>query len=96
MTNFEQRQLADIERRLIAESPDLDRILTGAGGRQSGVRRRRGWWWAGGVTVLISVALIWVGVGLGLVAVAVAAVCPPVTYLLLLGVSIYNQRAKER
>lgn len=96
MTNFEQRQLADIERRLITESPELDQILTGEARRQSAMQRRR-WRCAAAVTALISVVLVCVGVGLGLTAVAVTAACPPVTYLVLrLGASVLNRRARKR
>lgn len=83
MTNAERLLLADIERRLCRESPDLDRLLSG----RAGVWRRGGvlWWCAGAVTAATTVALVAVGIVLHQPALAVTAVCPPVVFAVVLG-----------
>ena len=89
MTDAELRQLAQIERQLLAESPDLRRLFDDAEAKRYR-RRRQGWWWAGAGTLLLSVALLAAGLGAGLPGLAVTALCPPIAFgLLLLGCLLF-------
>jgi Protein of unknown function (DUF3040) len=82
MTDTERRRLAEIDRALSAESPELARILAGAGGRSR--TARWAWAWAGAGTVVVGLLLLGLAAALGLVALAVFALCPPLTFLVLL------------
>src|SRR3954447_23645640 len=89
MTDTERQRLAEIDRVLSAESPELARILAGAGG-SGGVRAGR-WGWggagapAGGLLLLgLGGALGPGGVARGRGALPVFALCPPLTFLVLL------------
>jgi hypothetical protein len=83
MTNAEMRQLAEIERRLTTEYPDLRRLFADAAGARARARR---WAWLGvGVlAVAVSVGLLSAGLALHLPALAVTAVCPAAAYAVLL------------
>jgi undecaprenyl pyrophosphate phosphatase UppP len=84
MTNAELRQLAEIERRLTTEYPDLTRLFAEAAGRR--IRSRRRWWlWAGVLVAVLAAALLGVGLALGLAGLAVTAACPVVAYAVVLG-----------
>ena len=79
MTNAEMRQLAEIERRLTNEYPDLLRLFAEAAGHRARARRR--WWlWAGVLVAAVSVALLAAGLAVGLTGLAVMAVCPVSAY----------------
>ena len=82
MTDTERQRLAEIDRVLSAESPELARILAGVAG--SGRSRAGRWAWAGGGAVAIGLLLLGLAAALGLVALAVFALCPPLTFLVLL------------
>lgn len=79
MTDAELRQLALIERQLVAESPGLRRLFDDAAASER-KRRRRLWSFAGAVTLLVSVGLLAVGLATALTGLAVFAVCPPLTF----------------
>jgi undecaprenyl pyrophosphate phosphatase UppP len=83
MTNAEMRQLAEIERRLTTEYPDLTRLFAEAAGRRPRARRR---WelWAGILVAVVAAALLGVGLALGLPGLAVTAACPVVAYAVVL------------
>jgi type VI protein secretion system component VasF len=84
MTNAEMRQLAEIERRLTTEYPDLTRLFAEATGRRTRAQRR--WWlWAGMLVALAAAALLGVGLALRLTGLAVTAACPVVAYAVVLG-----------
>jgi Protein of unknown function (DUF3040) len=82
MTDTERQRLAEIDRVLSAESPELARILAGAGG--SGGFRAGRWGWAGAGALAVGLLLLGLAAALGLVALAVFALCPPLTFLVLL------------
>jgi hypothetical protein len=85
MTNAELQELAQIERRLVEESPQLRRLFDRAAAVQHR-RRRQAWCWAGGVTLLVSTALLVAGLTVGLPGLAVFALCPLLTFgVVLLG-----------
>lgn len=85
MTDAELRTLAQIERQLVTESPELRLLFDGAAAERR--RRRRVWGAAGLLTVLVSVALLGCGIGLGLPGLAVSSLCPPIAFaVVLLGV----------
>ena len=79
MTNAEMRQLAEIERRLTSEYPDLLRLFAEAAGHRARARRR--WWlWAGVVVAAVSVGLLAAGLALGITGLAVPAAGPVAAY----------------
>lgn len=84
MTNAELRQLADIERRLMTEYPDLTRLFAEAAGRRSRVRRRL-WIGSAVLVALIAAAMVATGLALHLTGLAVAAVCPVIAYAVFVG-----------
>lgn len=93
MTDAELRQLAQIERQLVAESPALRRLFDDVAAQRHR-RRRRAWARAGAGTLLISVALLAAGLAVGLPGLAVSALCPPITFgILLLGGLLLARRA---
>jgi Protein of unknown function (DUF3040) len=79
MTNAEMRQLAEIERRLTTEYPDLLRLFTEAAGHRARARRRT-WLWAGVLVAAVSAGLLAAGLAVGLTGLAVTAVCPVAAY----------------
>jgi type VI protein secretion system component VasF len=93
MTDAELRQLAQIELRLAAESPELRRLFDGPAS-PSRRRRRRAWSAAGVLTAVVALVLLGCGAGLGLPGLAVSALCPPLTFgVLLLGNLLAGRRA---
>ena len=95
MTDAELHQLAQIERQLVAESPELRRLFDDAAAKRYR-RRRRAWCWAGTLTLLISVALLAAGVAAALPGLAVMALCPPIAYGILLLGSLHLARGSRR
>jgi 4-amino-4-deoxy-L-arabinose transferase-like glycosyltransferase len=84
MTDTERQRLAEIDRALSAESPELARILAGAAGASRWRTAR--WAWTGAGTVVVGLLLLGLAAALGLVALAVFALCPPLTFgVILLG-----------
>jgi hypothetical protein len=79
MTNAEMRQLAEIERRLTTEYPDLLRLFAEVAGHRARARRRR-WLWAGVLVAAVSAGLFGTGLALGLTGLAVTAICPVAAY----------------
>ena len=79
MTNAEMRQLAEIERRLTTEYPDLLRLFADAPARQEG-RRHKQWLWAGVLVAAVSVGLLAGGLAVGLTGLAVTSACPVAAY----------------
>lgn len=90
MTDAEMRQLAQIERQLVAESPELRRLFDDAAVAERR-RRHRAWWWGGLATLVASLALLGCGLGLGIPGLAVSALCPPLAFgvVLLGGLAIH-------
>ena len=92
MTDAEMHQLAQIERQLSVESPELRRLFDDAAVAEHR-RRRRAWWLAGLLTVLAGLALLGFGVGLGIPGLAVGALCPPIAFgVVLLGAWLAPRR----
>ena len=91
MINAESRQLAQIERRLVAESPELRRLFEDAAAAERR-RRRRAWGWAGVLTAVVGLALLGCGVGLGLPGLAVTALCPPIAFGIVLAGTVFLSR----
>jgi hypothetical protein len=83
MTNAEMRQLAEIERRLTSEYPDLLRLFAAEPAPRSRNRSRR-WLWAGALVAAVSAGLLAAGLALGLPGLAVTAVCPVAAYAVVL------------
>jgi Protein of unknown function (DUF3040) len=79
MTNAEMRQLAEIERRLTTEYPDLLRLFADVPAHQAR-RRHRQWLWAGVLVAAVSAGLLAAGLAVGLTGLAVTAVCPVAAY----------------
>src|SRR5215207_7371486 len=75
MTDTERRQLADIERMLRTESPDLAKLLSGTSGPGSGTGRTC--WWIGGPVAIVSLALLSLGAALGQAGLAIFAIALP-------------------
>ena len=85
MTEAELRRLAQIERQLVAEWPELRRMFDDVAA-QHDRRRRRAWGWAAAGTLLVGAALLVAGLAVGLPGLAVSALCPPLALgVLLLG-----------
>lgn len=79
MTNAEMRQLADIERRLTTEYPDLLRLFSETAGHRARARRR--WWlWAGVLVAAVSAGFLAAGLAARITGLAVMAACPVVAY----------------
>jgi len=83
MTNAEMRQLAEIERRLTTEYPDLRQLFSEAADQRARARRWA-WLWVGVLALAVSAGLLAAGLALGLPALAVTAACPVVAYAVLL------------
>lgn len=92
MTDAEMRQLAQIERQLALESPELRRLFDDAAVAER--RRRRLAWWAGGLAAaLAGLALLGCGLALGIPGLAVSALCPPLAFaVVLLGALVVHTR----
>jgi hypothetical protein len=96
MTNAELQELAQIERRLVEESPQLRRLFDRAAATQHR-RRRRAWCWAGVVSLLVGAALLAGGLTVGLPGLAVFALCPPLTFgVVLLGIFARGRLGRGR
>jgi len=91
MTDTERRQLADIERMLRTESPDLAKLLSGTSGPGSGTGRTC--WWIGGPVAIVSLALLSLGAALGQAGLAIFAICPAATFSLL---TLWERRRTRR
>jgi hypothetical protein len=83
MTNAEMRQLAEIERRLTTEYPDLLRLFADVPARPARKRNRQ-WLWAGVLVAAVSAGLLAAGLAVGLTGLAVTAVCPVAAYAVVL------------
>jgi hypothetical protein len=83
MTNAEMRQLAEIERRLTSEYPDLLRLFADVPVHRARKRHRQ-WLWAGVLVAAVSVGLLAAGLAVGLTGLAVTAVCPVAAYAVVL------------
>jgi hypothetical protein len=79
MTNAEMRQLAEIERRLTTEYPDLTRLFADVSRHRARIRHRQ-WLWAGVLVAVISAGLLTAGLVVGMTGLAVTAVCPVAAY----------------
>jgi hypothetical protein len=84
MTNAEMRQLAEIERRLTSEYPDLLRLFADVPARRER-RRHRQWLWAGVLVAAVSVGLLVAGLVVGMAGLAVTSVCPIAAYGVVVG-----------
>ncbi|WP_299957368.1 DUF3040 domain-containing protein [uncultured Modestobacter sp.] len=83
MTNSEEQVLADIERQLTTEEPELHRLFSGGESVPDDELRR--WRLAGLLTVLVSGLLLVVGLAVGGTVLAVFAACPVIAYLAVAG-----------
>jgi hypothetical protein len=83
MTNAELRQLAEIERRLTTEYPDLLRLFADESRHRRRTRRWQ-WLWAGVLVAVVAAGLLTAGLVVGLTGLAVTAVCPVAAYAVVL------------